>query len=498
MSDPTFILSSAPSALPPSAPLNLLPFSLGPSSSPYTSDTVPISSYFAPRPSPAGNSGVPTGQPLASFRGRQVVGQTVSVPRGYRGVLISASRRPELGFEHREGDREGDGVKGKGKGKAMDGKWPLTPASSAASVSGASSIAADEDGSNGVRRSPRKSAGPVRGAGQVALSRPKTRQVQTAKPGVAKRRFRLDSDDEDGEDEQNDVDEARSGPESRPGQQVQSDETRSPSSTLLRTPSKRSRANPSSTVGTPKSVVASPSLPSIVIQEPTPRKEPLPPALRSLKKDGRRVGGIPPVLHEGDEQWVEDVHVQNDETVIPQPELGEVKDERDDEGVVGDERPALGKVESTIIPSPATEDDPPAFEIEDKPTVSAIADNDNTRGGIPSEQGAGEGNSLVSGPVRLLRPVARFDSFTLWTPDAPLAGFRAGESDQPDEATGESSKVDDAEGTEAGIKVRPGWWRIGGAGEGGDEVVRAMGEWLGLVEMVRCSRCVVMASSCRR
>lgn len=426
-----------------------------------------------------------------------MVGQTVSIPRGYRGVVISASRRPELGLQRRDGDRGGDGVKGKGKGKAVDGKWPLTPASSAASVSGASSIAADEDERNGVRRSPRKSAGPVRGAGQVALPRPKTRQVQSAERGVAKRRFRLDSDDEEGEDEHNGVDEARPGPESRPRQQVQSDETRPPSNTPLSTPSKRSRPNPSSTVGTPKSVVASPSLPSIVIQEPTPRKEPLPPALRSLRKDSRRAGGVPPVLHEGDEQWVEDVHVENDEAAVPQSEQDKVKDEQDDEDV-GDERPAVGRVESTIIPSPATENDPPAFDIEDKPTVSA--DNGKTRDTVPSEQGAGEGDSLgVSGPVRLLRPVAGFDSFTLWTPDAPLAGFRAGETDPSEEAMGEGSKADDAEGTEGGIKVRPGWWRMGGAGEGGDEVVRAMGEWLGLVEMVSCFRCVVTASAgCRR
>jgi hypothetical protein len=231
-------------------------------------------------------------------------------------------------------------------------------------------------------------------------------------------------------------------------------------------------------------------LPSIVIQEPTPRKEPLPPSLRSLRKDKDShkagAGGVPPVLHEGDEQWVEDVHVQNDGTAVPQSDQNEVKEELDDERVAGEERSAVGGVESTIIPSPATENDPPAFDIEDKPTVSA--NNDNTRDTVPPEQGAGEGDSLdVSGPVRLLRPVAGFDSFTLWTPDAPLAGFRAGESDQPkDEATGAGSKPDETEGTEGGIKVRPGWWRMGGAGEGGDEVVRAMGEWLGLVEMVRC------------
>lgn len=63
-------------------------------------------------------------------------------------------------------------------------------------------------------------------------------------------------------------------------------------------------------------------------------------------------------------------------------------------------------------------------------------------------------------PARVLKPVSGFSSFTLWTPDAPLAGF-----DQEEE-------------------IPEGGWRRGGAGDGGDEFVRALGEWLGICQVV--------------
>ncbi|BEJ16057.1 hypothetical protein CspHIS471_0506620 [Cutaneotrichosporon sp. HIS471] len=77
------------------------------------------------------------------------------------------------------------------------------------------------------------------------------------------------------------------------------------------------------------------------------------------------------------------------------------------------------------------------------------------------------------GSFRVLMPTARFDRFTLWTPDAPLAGFR------PDERDGPEGENQERKGEEQG-----GWWRRGGAGEGGDEFVRALGEWLGLNEII--------------
>lgn len=80
--------------------------------------------------------------------------------------------------------------------------------------------------------------------------------------------------------------------------------------------------------------------------------------------------------------------------------------------------------------------------------------------------------------ARVLRPTSSFNSFTLWTPDGPLPGFKQDECQTTDEKDSEEME-------EGGVKLRKGWWRTGGAGEGGDEIVRALGEWIGLVEEVR-------------
>jgi hypothetical protein len=197
-----------------------------------------------------------------------------------------------------------------------------------------------------------------------------------------------------------------------------------------------------------------------------------------------------------------------------------VEDVRDEDAKAehGEGRPALAGVESTIVPSPATEDDFPPFPVEEKskhlPPPLMYVEEDVAPITATAEGGKGDmtGNSIVSGPVRALRAIASFESFTLWTPDAPLAGWRADEGfanpsvkgEQSDELVeqeaeesmdvkGEAARLtsgakaeDGGEISSAGegIKLRPGWWRAGGAGEGGDEVVRAMGEWLGLVEVV--------------
>ena len=83
----------------------------------------------------------------------------------------------------------------------------------------------------------------TRGAGQVASSRPKPRQA--VKRSEAKKRFRLDSDEEeDGEVEVK--------------------------TTVVRTPRKRIRAT-----GMCVSPVRGPGLPAIVVQAPTPIKRTL-------------------------------------------------------------------------------------------------------------------------------------------------------------------------------------------------------------------------------
>ncbi|EJT46908.1 hypothetical protein A1Q2_01855 [Trichosporon asahii var. asahii CBS 8904] len=83
--------------------------------------------------------------------------------------------------------------------------------------------------------------------------------------------------------------------------------------------------------------------------------------------------------------------------------------------------------------------------------------------------------------VRVLYPSASFKSITLWTPDAPMPGFVADELTSPAVAT--------KEGEESGLgQLRRSWWRQGGAGEGGDEFVRGLGEWIGLGEIVSLMR----------
>ena len=129
--------------------------------------------------------------------------------------------------------------------------------------------------------------------------------------------------------------------------------------------------------------------------------------------------------------------------------------------------------ESGVIPSPATENDPPLFSME--VTVSAApalqedkyqADDDVTE--ISTAE--------FDGDLRLLKPKAEFKRFTLWTPDAPVPGFKQDELVQQEDC--------DEEVDEEGAKLRKGWWSTGGAGEGGDDFVRGLGEWLGLVEVV--------------
>lgn len=156
----TFILASSSAELPSSSDLQLLPFSLSP-----TPTHAPIGKYFRPRPAPAG-LGVVEGQQVAAFRGRQIVGQRIDVPRGYKGIVLRAFGGPN--------ESRSTGI-----------KVPLTPAASYASSStGTVSEAAEPE-----MRATRSRA---RGSGQVALSRPRR---AVASRGV--KRIKLDDSDDD-------------------------------------------------------------------------------------------------------------------------------------------------------------------------------------------------------------------------------------------------------------------------------------------------------------
>ena len=134
-----------------------------------------------------------------------------------------------------------------------------------------------------------------------------------------------------------------------------------------------------------------------------------------------------------------------------------------------------------IVPSPATEDDPPSFPISTDSTATSSTPYPRKQsleqfGTPPIDE------DEYSTSIRSLRPLSSFDSFTLWTPDAPLAGFRADELilAHQDDAVVEGDQ---------GVRLEKAWWRVGGAGEGGDDIVRAMGEWIGLVEAVGSALC---------
>lgn len=86
----TTALQVPPEALlPASQPPSLLPFHLG------YSGPAPVSTYFLPRPAPV-DPHAPRSEPLllSTFRGRQVVGQSLKVPEGYTGVVLGVPPPP--------------------------------------------------------------------------------------------------------------------------------------------------------------------------------------------------------------------------------------------------------------------------------------------------------------------------------------------------------------------------------------------------------------------
>lgn len=190
---------------------------------------------------------------------------------------------------------------------------------------------------------------------------------------------------------------------------------------------------------TPKRTV---SVPEIVIQEPTPLKRPPPPATTEEERQ------------EGDGASIE-VH----------------------------------EVKEPFIPSPETENDPPAFNITPPPPPPTLVNEEHEH---EQEHEHEHEQQNDDGPVRILCPTAEFQGFMLYTGDVPLMGFRAEELEKERAC---EERVREEREEEAGrdvpesicgsnINLRPSWWRHGGAGEGGDEFVRGMGEWLGLVEVV--------------
>jgi hypothetical protein len=144
--------------------LNLLPFNLK------YNGKAPISTYFQPQQAESST--------YASFRGRRVYANTVEVPEGYTGYIVAGPAKPSAS----DVDVAPRSIRGEGK--------LLTPAPSFA--------AQVHENESGPRRSPRKSnpAAPI-------LARPLPSKLTGKRaPVAAKRKFKLDSDSEDGSDEE--------------------------------------------------------------------------------------------------------------------------------------------------------------------------------------------------------------------------------------------------------------------------------------------------------
>ncbi|WVQ70194.1 uncharacterized protein L199_008419 [Kwoniella botswanensis] len=510
-SSTTFILSSSSSTPLASSPsLALLPFSLGGNSSPHATNSAPLSNYFKPRPIPSSSRGSTSTSTIASFRGRTVVGQYIDIPKGWKGVILGTGKRPD-------------------KGGLLD------VASSSASHSDSSNVAkakeedvdmvTEEEGMDSdlslrrtTRQNPQRRRGPSAGTGQVALSKPKIRgNNNTARQN--KKRYRLDSDDEEDDDEN--------------GQESTIKEER-----LIRTPNKRSKLSYTTPQkGQPRGEVV---VPDIVIQEATPLKYPLPTPKKRL--NGRRSSpspdphgkrGLPQVTESM--EWVEEQIIPKIEEVKEDEDEQDSRSQSQSQSIISNELKedisTTTSVESNedlkidekeqeeeenLIPSPSTEDDPPTFNTEiktetEKPAQKTIdnsnIDNSSTEK-IDHDGGHQEGE--YDGPMRILRPISTFDGFMLYTPDDPLIGFRSDELDESQNQTPTQNgdeqitstdnengtngtnnpdvkildtggKEKDSDGT---IQVRKSWWRSGGGGEGGDEFIRGLGEWLGLVEIL--------------
>lgn len=358
-----FIIPAAPSPLPPAPSLSLLPFSLGPAHAPYTDNHATTPQYFQPRPlGPPPHHGRETVR--ATFRGRLVIGQYLAVPPAYRGIILSTSLPPNRGgTEHH----------------AIVSDAPLTPCASIDTV---------EDDTGGRSSTRSSTVGRIKGAGQIALSKPRTRRT------APKKRTVLDSDD-DIDNHHDEVDEQDGGRMSRRSKRVRT----------MTTPEKNA------------------AVPEIVVQQATPLKQP---------------PCSPPIVRDG--------HLDLRPTLIEE-----------------DTRIAVEEVNEPFIPSPETENDSSVFSSPLVKQVNNVKKEDD-------------------GPVRILYPKAQFQGFMLYTGDGPLVGFREDELEKREQQVGAETSLESD--SQSNINLRPSWWRQGGAGEGGDEFVRGMGEWLGLVQVV--------------
>ncbi|WWC85378.1 uncharacterized protein L201_000241 [Kwoniella dendrophila CBS 6074] len=516
----SFVLSSASSSntllLPESPSLSLLPFSLGPNSSPYATTSTNLSNYFQPRPFTNPNDDKNDNTKVqASFRGRTVIGQYIDLPKGYKGLILKTGKRPDKGGIEIHSENSLNTIK---SSKLIYNSNSVQP-----KVDSIGNNEYDQDIQ--LKRTTRQNSGKVRGAGQIALSKPKTRQSNNRQMET-KKRFRLDSDEDEEDDEE--------------------DEDRKPSSLLSRTPSKRSKNNSSSSAPaagpsytTPKkpnfginptftniSGVDTP-IPEIVIQEATPLKNPLPTPKKRLNQ--RRSSPSPscrklPEVTESMDLVEDQIQIETQAERYESPSSSadsdingsqisnlvqiEEKNRKEDLNtdtdidIQSDTKIQINEVvnEEDLIPSPSTENDLPSFVISSSSSSSSIL-NINPKTDIDDKENQNQNqnqNESYDGPIRRLEPISTFNGFMLYTPDDPLIGFRSNESSEPEHSKvdkeddmiivnaeeGSNTTENTGPSKETNIQVRKSWWRLGGAGEGGDEFIRGLGEYLGLCEIL--------------
>ncbi|WVO12773.1 hypothetical protein L204_100381 [Cryptococcus depauperatus] len=451
--------TSQPTQPLPTAPtLSLLPFSLGSQQSPFSSKNAPISAYFCP------HSICQNGRTnlVASFRGRQMVGQSVAVPPDYRGLLLSATLQPGM-----------DAIEMRG-----------------AIVEPSDSTCENVKGESAAESIPKRGVlAKIKGAGQVALAKPRTRRA-----AAVKKRVRLDSDDEeDGGENQ----------EEQPA---------------IETPVKKSKIN----IHTPASGSSLQlGMPEIRVQEATPLKQPVCESFTHEQhlhvQDSRDRHDSPPcgqiMETEGAVVDLDSLEEQQD----AKNQLGQVVEHKCDDAQQIDQKTLVKVGGKADQPCPILKIEPPQFNIPPAPFHSPAEEDHLTQDvkldpqtfHIETEQA---NRKRYDDPIRLLTPIATFEAITLWTGDVPLVGKDSEEekNDIPDIVMEEKTAmtkvqndkhqnklVDKSTGLPTpmltptsctketrDIQVRPSWWPLGGSGEGGDEFVRGMGEFLGLIDVL--------------
>lgn len=137
-------------------------------------------------------------------------------------------------------------------------------------------------------------------------------------------------------------------------------------------------------------------------------------------------------------------------------------------------RPTDASTPAETTPAPENADDSTPVKTEDATMEYVKEEKTAARPSVTLEE-----NEEPS-DVRVLYPSAAFKTITLWTPDAPMPGFVADELSKNSDET-KDEKTEESSGLG---QLRRSWWRQGGAGEGGDEFVRGLGEWIGLGEIV--------------